>query len=78
MVTGEDPARNIMRKVIERKQQWRDSLRTYRAEAYNRFTLANDTGIVSINEVLTDVYWDREKGQQGDGQGAAADGQPEL
>ena len=64
VVTGEDPARNIMRKVIERKQQWRDSLRTYRAEAYNRFTLANDTGIVSINEALTDVYWDREKGSK--------------
>ncbi|MGI9175654.1 MAG: DUF5686 family protein [Rhodothermales bacterium] len=64
VVTGEDPARNIMRKVIERKQAWRDSLRTYRAEAYNRFTLANDTGIVSINEALTDVYWDREKGSK--------------
>ena len=62
VVTGEDPAENIMRKVIEQKQAWRDSLQTYRAEAYNRFTLANDTGIVSINEALTAVFWDRERG----------------
>lgn len=64
VVTGENPAERIMRRVIERKQQWRADLRTYRAEAYNRFTLANDTGIVSIVETRTRAFWDRERGMR--------------
>jgi len=64
VVTDEDPAVNIMRKVIENKQAWRATLDRYRAEAYTRFTLENDTGIVSIIESLTESYWDREKGQR--------------
>ncbi|WP_457653935.1 DUF5686 family protein [Rhodocaloribacter sp.] len=62
VVTGEDPAVDIMRKVIARKRRWRATLETYEAEAYNRFTLENDTGIVSIVESLTKTFWDREKG----------------
>lgn len=62
VVTDENPAERIMRQVIERKQQWREALDTYRAEAYNRFTIANDTGIVSILETLTEAYWDDEEG----------------
>jgi hypothetical protein len=62
VVTDENPAERIMREVIERKQQWREALDTYRAEAYNRFTIANDTGIVSILETLTEAYWDDEEG----------------
>ena len=62
VVTGEDPAMDIMRKVIARKRQWRATLRTYEAEAYTRFTLENDTGIVSIIESLTKTFWDREEG----------------
>lgn len=64
VVTDEDPAVRIMREVIRRKRQWREALETYRAEAYNRFTLANDTGIVSIIETLTDAYWDEERGMK--------------
>ena len=56
-ITDEDPAISIMRKVIERKQVWRASLESYEAEAYNRFTLKNDTGIVSIIESFTETYW---------------------
>ncbi|QXD15974.1 DUF5686 and carboxypeptidase regulatory-like domain-containing protein [Rhodocaloribacter litoris] len=62
VVTGEDPAVEIMRQVIARKQQWRAALQRYRAEVYNRFTLENDTGIVSIVESLTEAFWDRERG----------------
>ncbi len=62
VVTGEDPAVDIMRKVIARKRQWRATLETYEAEAYTRFTLENDTGIVSIVESLTKTFWDREEG----------------
>lgn len=64
VVTDEDPALNIMRKVIERKQGWRDALETYRADAYNRFTLSNDTGIVSVIESVSRTFWDREAGSR--------------
>ena len=62
VVTGEDVAENIMQKVIDRKQAWWDSLDTYRVEAYNRLTVSNDTGIVSIIESQTTAFWDRERG----------------
>lgn len=62
VVTGDDFAENVMRKVIARKQTWWDSLQTYQVEAYNRFTVRNDTGIVSIAESQTRAFWDDEKG----------------
>ena len=62
VVTGEDFADNVMRKVIERKQAWWDSLDTYRVDAYNRFTVRNDTGIVSIIETRTEAFWDDDRG----------------
>ena len=62
VVTGDDFAENVMRKVIERKQTWWDSLQTYQVQAYNRFTVRNDTGIVSIAESQTEAFWDEEKG----------------
>ena len=64
LVSGEDPAANIMRKVIARKQEWRSNLSTYRADAYNRYTISNDTGIVMISETLTEAFWDRERGSR--------------
>ncbi len=64
VVTGKDPAINIMRKVIERKQQWEKKLNTYKADAYTRQVMANDTGIVSVMESLSNVYWDRKKGSR--------------
>ena len=64
VVTGEDPGVKIMREVIKRKQQWRQQLDTYRAEAYTRQTLANDTAIVSITESASEVFWDKEQGHR--------------
>ena len=64
VVTDQDAAVSIMRKVIERKQQWREALLAYEAEAYTRFTLENDTGIVSILESITDVYWLKDEGMR--------------
>jgi hypothetical protein len=64
VVTGEDPGITIMREVIERKQQWRQQLDTYRAEAYTRQTLSNDTSIVSITESSSEVFWDDEQGHR--------------
>jgi hypothetical protein len=62
VVTGDDFAENVMQKVVERKQRWWDSLRTYSVDAYNRFTIANDAGIVSIAESRTAAFWRREEG----------------
>ena len=64
VVSGEDPAVRIMREVIGRKKVWRAALETYETEAYNRFVIANDTGIVSIIETFTEAYWDREQGMK--------------
>ena len=62
IVTGEDPAVRIMREVIRRKQEWRSLIRDYQVEAYSRFVLENDTSIIFIGEVASEIYWDREKG----------------
>lgn len=64
VVTGEDPAIAIMREVIRRKQQWRANLETYKAEAYTRQQLRNDTTIISITESISEAYWDKEKGSR--------------
>nr|WP_240894709.1 DUF5686 family protein [Fodinibius halophilus] len=53
-----------MREVIKRKKQWRKKLATYKAEAYTRQKLANDTSIVSITESVSEVFWDKEKGHR--------------
>ncbi|MDX1586035.1 MAG: DUF5686 family protein [Balneolaceae bacterium] len=63
-VTDEDPAIRIMREVIERKQLWRQKLQTYRAEAYTRQTLSNDTSIVLITESVSTAFWDKQKGHR--------------
>ncbi|MCH8567155.1 MAG: DUF5686 and carboxypeptidase regulatory-like domain-containing protein [Balneolales bacterium] len=60
--TGEDPAMHIMERVIARKQIWRESLQSWRAEAYTRNTLSNDEGIVSITESLTETWWKKDAG----------------
>ena len=62
IITEEDPAVYIMEKVIENKQQWRSSLNRYKANAYTRQQIKRDTNIVSINESLSELYWDRNKG----------------
>ena len=62
LVIAEDPAIGIMRKVIERKNFWIKKLNTFKANAYSRLVLENDSGIVSISESISEVYWDREKG----------------
>lgn len=62
VVTGEDPALQIMREVIARKEVWRAQLKTYKAEAYTRQRVENDDGIVSISETLSNAYWDHFRG----------------
>lgn len=62
IVTAENPAVSIMRRVIENKLKWRDSLHTYQVDAYARVVLANDSAIISISESVSDAYWDKERG----------------
>ncbi len=62
VVIGEDPAVQMMRRVIARKRAWHGQLHTFRADAYSRISLANDSGIVMISESLGDIHWDRKKG----------------
>ncbi len=64
VVTDEDPAVRIMREVIRRKQERRKRLKTYRAEAYTRQRLENDTSVVLITESISEVFWDKEKGSR--------------
>ena len=63
VVTGSaNPGRSIMRKVIEQKQTWWDRLDTYTVDAFSRYTVSNDIGIVAIYETQTEAFWDRDRG----------------
>lgn len=64
VVSGEDPAIRIMKEVIRRKQIWRAELETYKADAYTRQQLKNDTSIVSISESASVAYWDHKRGHR--------------
>ena len=57
VVTDEDPAYNIMRRVIERKQQMAEVVSSYRAEAYSRFMLYRRQGLVLMQESISEAYW---------------------
>lgn len=59
VVTDEDPAIRIMRKVIENKRLWIEALRSYRFEAFTRRVMRRDTAIASIAESYTTGYWQR-------------------
>ena len=62
VVTAQTSAEGIMRQVIHRKQEWRPSLASYQAQAYARRVLENEEGIVSIGELASEIYWERERG----------------
>lgn len=59
VVAAEDPAMGIMRRVIENKSRWRDSLQAYRFSAFTRQVFRRDTAIASISESYTVGYWRR-------------------
>ncbi len=62
VITGEDPGMKLMRGVIEKKMRWRKELQTFRADAYSRVTLSNDTMIAMMMESVSNVFWDKKKG----------------
>jgi hypothetical protein len=61
VVTAEDPAISIMRKVIERKQQAQRPT-SLKANAYTRLTLRKDSTIVSVIESMSEAFWQEEDG----------------
>ena len=62
VVTDENPAERIMRRVIERKQVWQAGLRSWRAEAYVRQVFGREGEIVGIAEGVTEAHWRRGEG----------------
>lgn len=64
VITGEDPAIRIMRRVIEQKQEWRQELESWKAEAYTRQLLSNEEEIVSISETYSTSWWHSEQGHR--------------
>jgi len=59
VVTSEDPAMAIMRRVIAEKRKWIDRLQSYRLDAFTRQILSRDTSIASITESYTTGYWEK-------------------
>ena len=59
VITSEDPAMAIMRKVIEYKKQWSQTLKSYEFEAFTRMVLRRDTAIAMIAESYTTGYWQK-------------------
>ena len=59
VVTGEDPAIGIMRRVIENKQKWIEKLRSYELDAFTRQVIRRDTAIAMISESYSTCYWQR-------------------
>ena len=57
VVTAEDPAYYIMRKVIENKKRWADSLKSYQFDAFTRQVIRRDTAIATIMESYSTGYW---------------------
>ncbi len=57
VVTGEDPAMGIMRKVIAGKKRWTEGLQSYRFDAFTRQVIRRDTAIAQITESYTTGYW---------------------
>lgn len=62
VITEDDPALSIMERVIARKQVWKQGLYSFKAEAYTRLSLSNDSSVVLISESINEVYWDRDQG----------------
>ncbi len=61
-VSDEDPAYNIMRKVIEKKKEWQTHLATYTAESYSRYMLYSDFDLAQVQESISMHHWKRDVG----------------
>ena len=57
LITSEDPAAGIMRRVIEYKKRWSETLKAYEFDAFTRLVMRRDTAIAMITESYTTGYW---------------------
>jgi hypothetical protein len=62
VVTDQDPAINIMRKVIKKKQEMKDKLKSFKADVYMRTFISNEDSLTHMLESVSETYWDKEKG----------------
>ena len=62
VVTDEDPAYSIMRKVVEKKQERAASLGHFEAEVFSRFFLYSEEDLVHIEESVSRSYWRNKSG----------------
>jgi hypothetical protein len=59
VITSEDPAMAIMRRVIEYKKRWSETLKSYEFDAFTRMVMRRDTSIAMIAESYTTGYWQK-------------------
>lgn len=64
VVSGEDPAVGIMRRVLAQKQRWRSELQSAYAEVYTRFWLFRQFKPVQMSESIRSSYWRPESGNR--------------
>ena len=57
IVTGEDPAYQIIRYAIESKKKWMKRLTSYEGKAFNRVVIRAQDSIAAITESYSTLYW---------------------
>jgi Family of unknown function (DUF5686)/CarboxypepD_reg-like domain len=57
IVTGEDPAYEIIRAAIEGKKKWMKRLTSYEGKAFNRLVIRAQDSIAAITEAYSTLYW---------------------
>jgi hypothetical protein len=57
VVTGEDPAYQIIRNAIESKKKWMTRLTSYEGKAFNRLVIRAQDSIAAITEAYSTLYW---------------------
>jgi hypothetical protein len=57
IVTGEDPAYEIIRAAIRNKKKWMERLRSYEGKAFSRIVIRAQDSIAAITEAYSTLYW---------------------
>lgn len=64
VVSGENPAVNIMRQVLARKKVWRSQYESTYSEVYTRFWLFREFDLIQVNESVRSAFWKTEYGSR--------------
>jgi hypothetical protein len=59
IVADRDFAENVVRKVIQRKQEWASAMKRYQADGYTRITLENEDQVVAVHEAAFHLFGSR-------------------